>query len=83
VKPTSIAELRVASECEPVTEMRGSAPTAECLARWRTPAPEEETSAEAEVPAEAEAEEAQVSTVQLLDESSAAPLVLAALALYA
>merc|ERR1719387_1275082 len=35
-KPKSVAELRVASECEPITEMRGSAPTAECLADWAT-----------------------------------------------
>jgi hypothetical protein len=40
-KPTSTAELRVDSECAPMTEMRGSAPTAECLAQWgTTPAPE-------------------------------------------
>jgi hypothetical protein len=39
-KPTT-AELRVASECAPMTEMRGSAPSAECLAQWgTTPAPE-------------------------------------------
>merc|ERR1719313_726419 len=42
-KPASIAELRVASSCEPVTEMRGSAPTAQCLAQWAKPAPVEET----------------------------------------
>jgi hypothetical protein len=29
----------VASSCEPVTEMRGSAPAAQCLAHWATPAP--------------------------------------------
>jgi hypothetical protein len=33
-KPESVAELRVASQCEPVTQMRGSSPTAECLAQW-------------------------------------------------
>ena len=38
-KPASIAELRVASACVPVTEMRGSSPTAQCLAQWATPAP--------------------------------------------
>merc|ERR1719311_825037 len=38
-KPESSAELRVASQCEPVTEMRGSSPTAECLAQWGTPEP--------------------------------------------
>jgi hypothetical protein len=36
-KPASTAELRIASDCEPMTEMRGSSPTAECLAQWRTP----------------------------------------------
>merc|ERR1719258_602236 len=44
-KPSSTAELRVASKCEPLTEMRGSAPTAECLAQWGTPAPIEEAKA--------------------------------------
>merc|ERR1719313_9728 len=40
-KPASTAELRVASGCKPVTEMRGSAPTASCLAQWGTPEPTE------------------------------------------
>ena len=39
-KPASTAELRIASECEPMTEMRGSSPTAECVAQWRTPEPQ-------------------------------------------
>merc|ERR1719235_1709390 len=38
-KPSTISELRIASECKPVTEMRGSAPTQECLAQWGTPEP--------------------------------------------
>jgi hypothetical protein len=38
-KPANVAELRVASFCEPVTEMRGSAPTATCLEQWATPEP--------------------------------------------
>merc|ERR1719472_497021 len=38
-KPASTAELRVASKCEPFTEMRGSVPTEVCLAQWGTPAP--------------------------------------------
>merc|ERR1719387_1386331 len=38
-KPASSAELRVASTCEPMTEMRGSAPTAECLAAWAAAEP--------------------------------------------
>merc|ERR1719421_1892878 len=38
-KPESAAELRTSSECEPMTEMRGSAPTEQCLAQWGTPEP--------------------------------------------
>merc|ERR1711939_10630 len=34
-KPVSTAELRVASKCTPVTEMRGSAPTWQCIAKWK------------------------------------------------
>merc|ERR1719390_269313 len=41
VKPASTAELRVASTCEPNTQMRGSAPTEQCLTQWGTPAPTE------------------------------------------
>jgi hypothetical protein len=69
-KPTSIHELRVAEECEPVTEMRGSAPAAECLAQWGTPAssPEPETAYQ---------------QLPLIQESFAATLALAALALKA
>ena len=38
----SYLSIKVAMECEPVTEMRGSAPTAECLAQWgTTPEPQE------------------------------------------
>ena len=35
-KPASVGELRVASTCTPVTEMRGSAPAAQCLTQWAT-----------------------------------------------
>jgi hypothetical protein len=38
-KPTNVAELRVASVCTPVTEMRGSAPSSTCLDQWATPEP--------------------------------------------
>jgi hypothetical protein len=73
-KPTSTAELRVANECTPLTEMRGSAPTEECLAQWATPAP----------PAEDPQEKEMKGVNMLLDESFAAPLALAAMvALYA
>jgi hypothetical protein len=76
-KPTSVAELRVASKCEPMTEMRGSAPTEECLAQWGTPAPKE-------TPTESEEDAAIKDAGALLDASFAAPFALAAaLALYA
>jgi hypothetical protein len=80
-KPESVAELRVSSQCEPMTEMRGSAPTAECVAHWATPAPAAETksteSSEEKIPGKVE-------KVALIEESFAAPLALAAaLALYA
>jgi hypothetical protein len=35
-KPTSAEMVRVASECEPVTQMRGSAPADVCLVQWAT-----------------------------------------------
>ena len=79
-KPASTAELRVASVCEPVTEMRGSSPTAQCLAQWGTPAPTDapEMTQEAEnTPAEKKM------LVPLLEESFATTFALAALALYA
>merc|ERR1719182_68690 len=53
-KPASTAELRVASKCEPLTEMRGSAPTDVCLAQWGTPAP---TDAPTDAPAPQDASE--------------------------
>jgi hypothetical protein len=73
-KPSSTAELSVASKCEPVTEMRGSAPTAECLAQWGTPEP-------TDAPEQAETAD----RASLLDQSFAATsaLALACLALYA
>jgi hypothetical protein len=70
-KPASTAELRVASECEPVTEMRGSAPTTSCLAQWGTPEPRS-----TEVPSEP-------IDHPFLYDSFAAPVAFAALALYA
>jgi hypothetical protein len=80
-KPTSTAELRVASSCAPVTEMRGSSPTAQCLSQWGTPAPSDApTATEAEAEAEAEETDARL---QLLDESFATAFAYAALALYA
>jgi hypothetical protein len=69
-KPTSSAELRIASECEPMTEMRGSAPTAECLAQWEKQAP-----SDSEMPDE--------NAPPLLLDAFAAPLALAAIALFA
>jgi hypothetical protein len=69
-KPASTTELRVASTCEPVTEMRGSAPTEECLAQWAT------TPAPPDAPAEPDMR-------PLLHESFASALAVAALALCA
>jgi len=83
-KPASTAELRVASVCEPVTEMRGSAPTAQCLAQWGTPAPVEEkpsTPAPGSRPG-IDSPPVEV-TVPVIEESFASTLALAALALYA
>merc|ERR1719197_1137579 len=71
-KPESTAELRTASQCEPMTEMRGSAPTDTCLQQWKKPE-EEKTEATA-----SKAEDvAVVDSVALLDESFAAPFALA------
>jgi hypothetical protein len=75
-KPASVAELRVASQCEPMTEMRGSAPTAECLAQWETtPAPQESLDAVPTVKPSAE------DLLLLEGEAFAATLALAAIAL--
>merc|ERR1719463_963569 len=86
-KPASTAELRVASVCEPVTEMRGSSPTAQCLAQWGTPAPVEEkpnTPAPGSRPGidSPPTDPAKV-TVPVIEESFASTLALAALVLYA
>jgi len=78
-KPASTAELRVASTCEPITQMRGSAPASECIAQWATPEPTLQKEEETKETGSASTEE-----VSLLDESAAAPLaLLAALAFYA
>jgi len=80
-KPASTAELRVASQCEPMTEMRGSAPTAECVAQWGTPEP---TDAPAPVTPAPTAEEPVAKVkVPVVEESFATALAFAALALYA
>jgi len=84
VKPASTSALRVASTCEPITEMRGSAPTAQCLTQWGTPEPTEKaTEAPAtSAPASTTVEE-EVKPVPLIEESFASAMVFAALALYA
>jgi len=83
-KPENVAELRTASECAPVTEMRGSSPAAQCLTTWATPEPakEEETAAPA---TEAPATAAPVATAEapVLQASAFGTFALAALALYA
>merc|ERR550537_81085 len=83
-KPESVAELRVASQCEPMTEMRGSAPTAECLAEWapaeKVSEPEPASSAPAAQATEAPTAKPQVPLIT--DEASyAMHAALAALAL--
>jgi hypothetical protein len=86
-KPSSTAELRVASKCEPVTEMRGSAPTAECLAQWGTPEPTDapDGGVSRQAPEQAATEETPADRAPLLVESFAATsaLALAGLSLYA
>jgi len=82
-KPASVAELRVASTCEPVTEMRGSAPTAQCLAQWGTPEPTEKATEAPATQAPAETTVEEVKPVPLMEESFAAALAFAALALHA
>merc|ERR1719201_1714689 len=77
-KPSSPAELRTASTCEPVTEMRGSAPVAQCLTQWATTVAPAQTTA-----APAATEATKVATPSAVELSFAAPLALAALALYA
>jgi len=81
VKPASTAELRVASTCEPNTQMRGSAPTEQCLTQWGTPAPTEKATA---APATTVTPVEEVKPKPLnIEESFAATLAFAALALYA
>jgi len=81
-KPASTAELRVASACEPVTEMRGSAPTAQCLAQWATPEPTDAPAVPTtQAPAKTEAVEKVAEP--LVQQSFATTLALAAIALYA
>jgi hypothetical protein len=86
-KPASVAELRVAQECTPITDLRGSAPTSECIAEWKataTAAPETSapTTADATT-AETTAKPAATDAPALIAESFAATAALAALALFA
>merc|ERR1719183_1369985 len=61
-KPTNAAELRVASVCTPVTEMRGSAPSSTCLDQWATPEPTTKAPTTAAPATEAPAEDASEDT---------------------
>merc|ERR1719314_55882 len=72
-KPASTAELRVAATCTPVTEMRGSAPVAQCLTQWATTVAPAQTTA---APAATEAV-TKVATPSAVELSFAAPLALA------
>jgi hypothetical protein len=79
-KPSSSAELRVASVCEPLKEMRGSAPTAQCLAEWGSPQPSDVPA----TPASAtEMPPVEQGRLPILDDSCATTLAIAALALNA
>merc|ERR1719174_1905044 len=83
-KPSSPTELRTASTCEPITEMRGSSPAAQCLTTWATPEPAKETAApvaeETAAPTAAPVAEAETPVLQA---SAFGTFALAALALYA
>merc|ERR1719440_922369 len=83
-KPSSPAELRVANTCEPEKDMRGSAPTAECLAQWAptTTLPPTTKAPATKAPA-TEAPKETPEPVALIQESFATTFALAALALYA
>jgi hypothetical protein len=76
-KPTSTAELRIASDCKPMTEMRGSAPAAECIDRWGTPEPRD---GDVDTPEPRDGDVDEIDWLPL--ESFAAPLALAAITLY-
>merc|ERR1719174_761441 len=80
-KPASVGELRVASTCEPVTEMRGSAPAAQCLTQWATTT-EAPTTAKATAAPTTAAPEKKVAG-PVVEESFATTFALAVLALYA
>jgi len=82
-KPASTAELRVASTCEPVTEMRGDSPTEECLAQWATPEPTKAPATQAPAETSDETSEPPKVTVPVLEESFATALALTGLALFA
>jgi hypothetical protein len=82
-KPASAVELRVASQCEPMTEMRGSAPASECLAQWGTPEPTDAPVPATEAPAAEAPAKVEKVAVPIMEESFATALALAALALYA
>jgi len=82
-KPASQAELRIASQCTPMTEMRGSAPAAQCLEQWATPEPTDAPPATPAPTAEEDTVEEVKVKVPVVEESFAAALAFAALALYA
>jgi hypothetical protein len=89
-KPTSVGELRVASQCTPFKDMRGSAPTATCLAQWGTPEPTTTKPATTAAPttkaaATAAAAEAKAEPVKplVIEESFAAAMAFVALAIHA
>jgi len=84
-KPTSVAELKMASECTPVTDFRGSSPTAECLEQWSatTAAPTTKKPETTVAATTAKPSTTEKPPVAPLITSFAVPVAFAALALYA
>jgi len=83
-KPETAAQLRVTSGCEPITEMRGDAPTQQCLAQWGTPEPTDAAPTTTTVaPTTAATAKKTVPAVAPIELSFATTFALAALALYA
>jgi hypothetical protein len=85
-KPVSSAEQRIASTCEPVTEMRGSAPTAQCLAEWAAAEPQFDPAPTTAAPTKEHQpvqDKSKVAVEPLIQESLATTIAVVALALYA
>jgi hypothetical protein len=78
LKPVSVAELKMASQCTPKKDLRGSSPTVQCLTEWKkVPTTAKPTVVATAAPATAPA------SLAVIEESFAAPLAVVALALFA